>query len=58
LGVDADKVRAAIAGLQQWAEDHGLKPSEADYQDLKFTADGDSVAERAYRTPFGVSRRS
>jgi hypothetical protein len=48
--VDAGKVRTAIAALQHWAEDRGLKPSEADYQDLKFTADGDSDAQRAYRT--------
>ena len=48
--VDSDKVSAAFAALQHWAEDRGLKPSEADYQDLQFTADGDSDAERAYRT--------
>ena len=50
VGVDADKVTAALAALQRWAEDRGLTPSEADYQDLQFTADGDSDAERAYRT--------
>jgi hypothetical protein len=50
LGVDPEKVPAAFAALQSWAEDRGLKPSEADYQDLQFTADGDSDAERAYRT--------
>jgi hypothetical protein len=48
--VDSDKVLAAFAALQHWAEDRGLKPSEADYQDLQFTADGDSDAERTYRT--------
>src|SRR5258705_8957190 len=48
--VDADKVAAALTALKRWAEDHGLKPSEAGYQDLQFTADGDSDAERAYRT--------
>ena len=48
--VDSDKVMAALAALQHWAEDRGLKPSEADYQDLQFTADGDSDAERAFRT--------
>ena len=48
--VDSDKVMAAFAALQRWAEDHGLTPSEADYHDLQFTADGDSDIERAYRT--------
>ncbi len=55
LGVDSDKVPAALAALQHWAEDRGLTPSEADYQDLQFTADGDSDAERAYRTHWGSS---
>ena len=41
---------AALAALQRWAEDRGLTPSEADYRDLQFTADGDADAERAYRT--------
>ena len=50
VGVDADKVTAALAALQRWAEDRGLTPSEVDYQDLQFTADGDCDAERAYRT--------
>ena len=53
VGVDSDKVMAALAALQRWAENHGLKPSEADYQDLQFTADGDFDAERAYRTHWG-----
>jgi hypothetical protein len=48
--VDSDKVMAAFAALQHWAEDRGLKPSEADYQDLQFTAGGDPDAARAYRT--------
>ena len=56
--VDSDKVLAAFAALQHWAEDRGLTPSEADYQDLQFTADGDSDAERAYRTHWGVNRHS
>jgi len=51
--VDSDKVLAAFAALQHWAEDRGLKPSEADYQDLQFTADGDSEAERTYHTHWG-----
>ena len=53
VGVDADKVMAAFAALQHWAEDRGLKPSEADYQDLQFTADADADVERAYRTHWG-----
>ncbi len=50
VGVDADKVMTAIAALRVWAEARGLTPSEADYHDLQFTADGDADAERAYRT--------
>lgn len=50
LGVDGHKVTAAFAALQDWAEDRGLKPSEADYQGLQFAADGDADTERAYRT--------
>ncbi|MDT5304124.1 MAG: hypothetical protein QOG79_7668, partial [Mycobacterium sp.] len=53
IGVDSDKVMAAFAALQHWAEDRGLTPSEVDYQDLQFTADGDADAERAYRTHWG-----
>lgn len=53
VGVDSNKVMTALAALQHWAEDRGLTPSETDYQDLQFTADGDSGAERAYRTHWG-----
>jgi hypothetical protein len=53
VGVDSDKVMAALAAVQHWAEDRGLKPSEGDYRDLQFTADGDADAERAYRTHWG-----
>ncbi len=53
VSVDSVKVMAALAALQHWAEDRGLTPAEADYQDLQFTADGDSDAERAYRTHWG-----
>src|SRR5215470_9186896 len=49
LGVDSDKVPAALAALQHWAEDRGLKPYETNHRGLQFTADGDSEAERAYR---------
>src|SRR3954468_18318367 len=55
VGVDSDKVMAALAALQHWAEDRGLRPSEVDYQDLQFTANGDSDAERAYRTHWGTT---
>src|SRR5262245_15300194 len=48
--VDSHKVMTAFAALRHWAEDHDLTPSEADYHDLQFTADGNSDAERAYRT--------
>jgi hypothetical protein len=51
--VDSDKVMAASAALQRWAEGRSLKRSEADYHDLRFTADGDAEAERAYRTHWG-----
>jgi hypothetical protein len=55
VGVGSDKVMAALAALQHWAEDRGLTLSEADYQDLQFTADGDSDTERAYRTHWASS---
>jgi hypothetical protein len=55
LGVDPDKVPAALAALQHWAAARGLKPSEADYQDLQFTTDGDDDAERAYRTHWATT---
>jgi hypothetical protein len=53
VGVDSDKVMAALAALQHWAEDRGLTPSEGDYRDLQFTADGEEDAERVYRTHWG-----
>jgi hypothetical protein len=53
VGVDSDKVKAAFAAMQRWAEDRGLPPSEANYEDLQFTADGDADVERAYRTQWG-----
>jgi hypothetical protein len=51
--VDSAKVLAAFAALQHWAEDRDLKPSEADYQDLQFSADSSSEADRGYRTHWG-----
>ena len=53
VGVDSEKVMAALAALQHWGEERGLTPSEGNYQDLQFTADGDADAERAYRTHWG-----
>jgi hypothetical protein len=55
VAVDFDKVMTAIAALQDWAEHRGLTPSEADYQDLQFTVDGDLEAESAYRTQWASS---
>ena len=55
VGVDSGKVTAALAALQHWAEARGLTPSEVDYPDLRFTADGDSDTERTYRTHWGSS---
>jgi hypothetical protein len=53
VGVDSDKVKAAFAALQRWAEDRALTRSEANYQDLQFTADGDADVESAFRTQWG-----
>jgi len=50
VGVDADKVMAAFTALERWAGDRDLTSHEIDYHELQFTADGDSDAERAYRT--------
>ena len=55
VGVDSDKVPAAFAALQRWAEERGLTQSEGEYKDLQFTADSDADAERAYRTHWGSS---
>jgi hypothetical protein len=48
---------AALWHLQEWAREHGMRPSETAYvastrdrRPLRFTADGDEAAERAYRT--------
>jgi hypothetical protein len=48
--VEADKVMAAIAALQHWAQERNLTPSDGGYQDLQFTAEGDADTERSYRT--------
>jgi hypothetical protein len=55
VAVDSEKIPAAFAALQRWAQERGLTPSEADYQDLQFTTDGDPEAERAYRTHWATT---
>ena len=55
--VGPDKITAAIAALQRWAQDRGLKPSETDYatrtpdrRPLRFSASGDAAVEAACHT--------
>lgn len=57
LQVHPDRRAAALGYLRDWAQRSGLKPAETDYvaatrdrRRLRFTADGDAAAERAYRT--------
>jgi hypothetical protein len=57
LTVDPAKRASALEYLRQWAEHNGLEPAETDYmaatrdrRQLRFTADGDTAMERAYRT--------
>ncbi len=57
LQVNPKKLTAALAALQCWAADEGLKPSETQYvartrdrRKLRFSADGDAAIERAYST--------
>jgi hypothetical protein len=57
MSVSADKRTAALRALEEWAREHGMRPSEASYvtttrehRPLRFTADGDEALERAYRT--------
>jgi hypothetical protein len=57
-GVDEDHVAVAVTALRRWAEERGLPPCEVDYGDLKFTADGDEDAERAYRMQWGSTESS
>jgi hypothetical protein len=52
-----DRLAAVLTFLRRWAEDNGLRPAEVPYiaatrdrGPLRFTADGDEAAERAYRT--------
>jgi hypothetical protein len=55
--VDPIKLSDAMKVFRQWAERHGLQPSETAYvartrdrRQLRFTAGGDPAVERAYRT--------
>jgi hypothetical protein len=57
LAVRPDRLAAVLVALRRWAEDTGLRPSEVPYLSatrergpLRFTANGDETAERAYRT--------
>jgi hypothetical protein len=57
LPVPGDKLTQIPVIIQRWAEANGLKPVETDYvaasrdrRPLRFTATGDSAAERAWRT--------
>ncbi|MFB9837774.1 DUF2293 domain-containing protein [Actinoallomurus acaciae] len=57
LGARPDRLAKAMTALRRWAEDGGLRPVEVPYVSatrdrvaLRFTADGDESAERAYRT--------
>jgi hypothetical protein len=56
-GVHPDKLAMVLEHLRAWAADAGLEPSDVAYlaatrdrRPLRFTADGDPTAERAYRT--------
>jgi hypothetical protein len=65
--VDPDRLRDMLAVLERWARSAGLEPTETQYlsgsrhrSPLRFTADGDPVAEEAYRrswTPPQLSER-
>jgi hypothetical protein len=55
--VHADKLATALEHLRRWAAREGLEPNEVAYvaatrdrRPLRFTADGDRAAERAWRT--------
>lgn len=57
IQTNPDKVAAALAAFQRWAQEHGLNTSETDYvsqtrdrHPLRFSVDGDEAIERAYRT--------
>jgi hypothetical protein len=55
--VQPDRLATALEHLRRWAAREGLKPNEVAYvaatrdrRPLRFTADGDQAAERAWRT--------
>jgi hypothetical protein len=57
MQVNPSKITAALAALQRWAHDEGLKPSETHYvartrdrRQLRFSAIGDAAMEHAYST--------
>jgi hypothetical protein len=57
LNVRPDRLAKVMTALRRWAEDGGLRPVEVPYVSatrdrapLRFTADGDEAAERAFRT--------
>ncbi|MGV0744636.1 DUF2293 domain-containing protein [Mycolicibacterium sp. XJ870] len=47
--VDPGKVTDAMARLERWARERGLALSEPDYGSLRFSINGDTTVERAYR---------
>jgi hypothetical protein len=63
--VDLDKLSAAMAILERWATDQGLRPSEAVYiartrdrRQLRFSRSGDADIEAAYRTHWVAAEAS
>jgi len=57
VSVQPDKLATALGHLRRWAVREGLEPNEVAYvaatrdrRPLRFTADGDQAAERAWRT--------
>lgn len=57
MQVSPSKIAVALAALQRWAHDEGLKPSETDYvartrdrRRLRFSAAGDAAIEHIYST--------
>ena len=55
--VEPNKILAALAAFQSWAQDRRLSPSETEYvartrdrRPLRFSVSGDAAVEREYRT--------
>ncbi|WP_422742030.1 DUF2293 domain-containing protein [Mycobacterium sp. WMMD1722] len=57
ISVDADKTAAALVALSAWAQDRGLRAWDTDYGDRTFTTDGDTDAERIFRTRWAGSEQ-